>query len=460
MAKATKGEAGHGAHGHAHVDDHGAHGGGGHDDHGGGGHCPPPWIITFADMATLLMAFFVIMLMTAQTDTPKFNAFAAVMRQTFGRVPLDPNDADKGGTSILDLHFGPQSGDPTDELPGGRTQSGDPKTPANNNKDGSTEPQDPAGQAAEALAKAMRDAVAQGELTVQSDAGQVVVRLPSGASPEDAQKIADALAAAAGTEATSTGAATGNAAGDAAGTSGAGPAGVGAAGAGAEGAGAAGAGADAPTDAGKSGADGTDGSTGAPATEGQGAAALPAPDGATAGEAAAAGGTVGGTAAAAAAGVGGTGREQMRAKLAALEAQILLADEMGNGSVSVEQRDGSMVVTIGAGGAFASGSADITPEAQAIIADLEQVSGKAKRIVITGHTDNVPLSGSTYADNWDLAAARASTVLREIKDAGLLADAELVAQSMGDTKPVADNSTAEGREKNRRIEIEIEFASE
>ena len=68
MAKApAKATHGHGAHGHD--DDHGHGGGGDHDDHGGGGHCPPPWIITFADMAVLLMAFFVIMLMTATTDT-------------------------------------------------------------------------------------------------------------------------------------------------------------------------------------------------------------------------------------------------------------------------------------------------------------------------------------------------------------------------------------------------------
>ena len=177
-AKGGKGD----HHDHGHGGGHG--GGGGHDDHGGG-HCPPPWIITFADMSVLLMAFFVIMLMAAETDVPKFNAFASVMRQTFGQVPLDPNDADKGGTSILDLHFGPQSGEQTNDAPATTPQSGDPDIPDSGKAEGVDDPgggasggatpdgqsatsqdgaaasaQDGVDQAAKALAKAMADAVA------------------------------------------------------------------------------------------------------------------------------------------------------------------------------------------------------------------------------------------------------------------------------------------------------------
>ena len=433
MAKPAKNAAGHGhGHGHDHGhDDHGGGHGGGHDDHGGGGHCPPPWIITFADMATLLMAFFVIMLMTAQTDTPKFNAFAAVMRQTFGRVPLDPTSADKGGTSVLDLHFGPQSGEQTNDPPGSRPQSGDPSRP----DDGEGQDQSKGGapdgvdEAAEALAKAMRDAVAQGELTVESDAGKVVVRLPSGAGPEAARKIAEALAGAAGATASEAGAGTGDSAtGDTGAAAGA----------------AGGISGTAPGEAGEEGT-ATDPAEAPDQPGGMGAAA--SPDG------------TGGDADAGPSGAG-KGRGLIRAKMAALEAGLLLESEMAEGSVDIEQRDGSVVVTVGAGGAFASGSADMTAEAQAIIADLQQVSGKATRIVITGHTDNVPLSGSTFRDNWDLAAARAASVLREIEDSGLAPDAELVAQSKGETEPIADNATPEGREKNRRIEIEIEFDEE
>lgn len=402
MAKAAKNAAGHGhdAHAHAAHDDHGDDGG--HGDHGGGGHCPPPWILTFADMAVLLMAFFVIMLMSANTDVPKFNAFAAVMRQTFGRAPIDPNDADKGGTSILDLHFGPQSGEQTNEPPGGKPQSGDPEQPVTETEGNS----DGVDEAAKALAEAMRDAVAQGELTVESDAGKVVVRLPDGSGPEAAQQIADALAQAAGAAQDQAAAPDAAAAGALAG----------------EGAGA------------------TQGDAGQGSelsgTDGQGET-----------------GTESGSAA-------GSGRGLIRAKLAALKAGLLLESQMAEGSVDIEQRDGAVVVTVGAGGAFASGSADMTAEAQEIIARLQQVSQKATRIVITGHTDNVPLSGGEFRDNWELAAARAASVLRAIDESGVVPDAELVAQSKGESEPVADNATPEGREKNRRIEIEIEFEEE
>ncbi|AWB48268.1 flagellar motor protein MotB [Gemmobacter aquarius] len=397
MAKApAKAAHGHAAHGHD--DDHGHGGGGDHDDHGGGGHCPPPWIITFADMAVLLMAFFVIMLMTATTDTPKFNAFASVMRQTFGRVPLDPNDADKGGTSIIDLHFGPQSGEQTNDPPATTPQSGDPSIPDSGKAEGTGNPGGASGEgavdaAAKALAQAMQDAVAKGALTVESDAGSVTVRLPAGASKEDAAKIAQALA---------------------------------------DGAAAAGAAAGAP-------AEGAE--TGAPATGDQsGGVAV---------------GDASGGAPANGAGVG-----MIRAKMAAVKLGMALEEQMADGDVQVEQRDGAVVVTVGAGGAFTSGSADMTSEAQAIIAKLEEMSVKAKRIVVTGHTDNVPLSGSTYRDNWDLASARAASVVREIIESGVVPDAEVVAVSKGDTAPVADNATEEGRQKNRRIEIEIEFDEE
>lgn len=413
MAKALA-KAAHGHDAHGHDDDHGHGGGGDHDDHGGGGHCPPPWIITFADMAVLLMAFFVIMLMTATTDTPKFNAFASVMRQTFGRVPLDPNDADKGGTSIIDLHFGPQSGEQTNEPPATTPQSGDPSVPDSGKAEGVGNPGGASGEgavdaAAKALAQAMQDAVAKGELTVESDAGSVTVRLPAGASKQDAAKIAQALA---------------------------------------DGAAAAGAATGAPAEGAGTGAPSTGERSGGPATGDQSGGVDGDGAGAAIGEA-------GGGAPANGSGVG-----MIRAKMAAVKLGMALEDQMAEGDVQVEQRDGAVVVTVGAGGAFQSGSADMTAEAEAIILKLEEMSGKAKRIVVTGHTDNVPLSGSTFQDNWELASARAASVVRAITESGVVPDAEVVAVSKGETAPVADNATEEGRQKNRRIEIEIEFDEE
>lgn len=416
-----KGAPGKGAHDDDH--DHGGGHHGGHDDHGGGGgHCPPPWILTFADMATLLMAFFVIMLMTSKPDEPKFKAFAASMRQTFGRVPLDDTGSQMGGTSVLDLNFGPQSGEQTNDPPATDPQSGDPDVDQTGRTDG--RPPVPGGatgepseDAARALADAMRTAVADGKVTVQSQAGEVVIRMPEGSSSDEAARVAEALAGAM----------------NAAGADVDGPGG--------DGAGAAGNIAGGTADAG--GAQGPGG-----------AAGIAGSQGARPGEGVGDGGMTG----AQSPGDGGPGGlPGLRAEMAAVKMGTLLGSEIAEGEVKVAQRDGKVYVTLGSGGAFASGSADLSAQARDILKKVELAAGNARTILVTGHTDNVPLTGSTFRDNWELASARAASVVREIEESGMVPDARLVATSMGETEPVADNTTEEGRAQNRRIEIEIQF---
>jgi chemotaxis protein MotB len=151
------------------------------------------------------------------------------------------------------------------------------------------------------------------------------------------------------------------------------------------------------------------------------------------------------------------GSAEVRARLSAAKIGSLLSEEIASGSISVEQRDGRVFVTVGEGGAFSSGSADLTPEAEELVRKLELAADRAVEIAVTGHTDNVPLGGSTFRDNWELASARAASVVRAIEESGLVPNAKLVATSMGETDPIADNSTEEGRAKNRRVEIEIKF---
>ena len=79
-------------------------------------------------------------------------------------------------------------------------------------------------------------------------------------------------------------------------------------------------------------------------------------------------------------------------------------------------------------------------------------------ILVSGHTDNKPLTfGSIYRDNWDLAAARSSSVVQELASSGKLKPDRMKAISYGETQPVASNKDIKGREKNRRIEIEINY---
>ena len=98
---------------------------------------------------------------------------------------------------------------------------------------------------------------------------------------------------------------------------------------------------------------------------------------------------------------------EKKAQEAAEELKVKLQEQIDSGAVSVETRDNKVFVTVGTGGAFPSGSASLTPQAQEIIDQITKVSdGADNSITVAGHTDDVPISfGALYRDNWDLAAA-------------------------------------------------------
>jgi len=82
---------------------------------------------------------------------------------------------------------------------------------------------------------------------------------------------------------------------------------------------------------------------------------------------------------------------------------------------------------------------------------------KAKRIVVEGFTDNVPIGPALkqrFPSNWELSTARATDVVRYLAAKGVPQNL-LAAEGFGDTRPVASNDTPEGRAKNRRVEIVI-----
>jgi len=85
---------------------------------------------------------------------------------------------------------------------------------------------------------------------------------------------------------------------------------------------------------------------------------------------------------------------------------------------------------------------------------LDQSSGL---IYIEGHTDNRPIKTAKFPSNWELGAARATSVLHYLASQKLKAS-RLRAITYGDTKPIADNKTAEGRGKNRRVSIVIKIS--
>lgn len=126
------------------------------------------------------------------------------------------------------------------------------------------------------------------------------------------------------------------------------------------------------------------------------------------------------------------------------------------GKLSVKIVNGRMTVALSADVLFASGSAKLSSDGSKAIKEtaalLSTLSGR--KFQVEGHTDNLPISTASFPSNWELAAARALTVLKTMVDAGL-APENISAASFGDTQPVKSNDTPEERGANRRIAIVI-----
>jgi chemotaxis protein MotB len=392
--------------------------------------CPPvgapAWMATFADMATLLMAFFVLILSFAEFNTPKFKQISGSLNNAFGVQRIVPVVEQPKGTTVISMEFSPSPSPSVtneltqqtteQELPEVEVKTKDQDATAGDEKstDGQSEGQGgekaesgdqaTAGQAmsGDQLASALQDAIQSGEVEVEMAGENVVINFPSEDTTQtDLPSLIDETLTAL---------------------------------------------AEARQASGQAEQEVLFGgleqelaklaTAAKEAAENQGQA-----DTAAAAEQASA------QAAAEAAGV------------AENQLQAALQSELQQGLVEVERRDGKVVVTVGAGGAFSSGKAEITDQAREIMNRISVVSmGAESTITVSGHTDDVPISNTAYRDNWDLAAARASSVVQAMQDTGMVSAGRMKAVSYGETQPVASNSTPEGREENRRIVIEIDFA--
>jgi chemotaxis protein MotB len=104
---------------------------------------------------------------------------------------------------------------------------------------------------------------------------------------------------------------------------------------------------------------------------------------------------------------------------------------------------------------FDSGHAELKPKAFDILKEIaNQVKTLPNEVVVAGHTDNVPIHGGHFASNWELSMARAYAVLKFFQDQGV-DPKRLAGVGYGEFRPIADNSTPEGRAQNRRIDINL-----
>ena len=138
--------------------------------------------------------------------------------------------------------------------------------------------------------------------------------------------------------------------------------------------------------------------------------------------------------------------------------QQKLEQEIRDGKIQISEMKDKLTVTLVDKVLFASGSADVSNEGKLVLDKVIPVlkEVKDKRIQVEGHTDNVQIFSAIkakYPTNWELSAGRATQVVRYLQEAGGIDPKVLSATGYSEYQPVAPNDTAEGKARNRRIEI-------
>jgi chemotaxis protein MotB len=133
----------------------------------------------------------------------------------------------------------------------------------------------------------------------------------------------------------------------------------------------------------------------------------------------------------------------------------VMAPLVKEGKVRVTQSRRGVSIEINANVLFEPGRAELQPQSLAVLrAVAARLRSEPFNLEITGHTDVVPISNSAFASNWELSAVRATSVVRLLADNGIGPE-RLLAIGREASKPIASNATAEGRARNRRVELMI-----
>ncbi len=133
-----------------------------------------------------------------------------------------------------------------------------------------------------------------------------------------------------------------------------------------------------------------------------------------------------------------------------------LHDQIVNGEVEVETRGRKIIIRIREKGSFETASADLQEGYYDVLDEVRGVlREKQGKILVEGHTDNLPIYTARFRSNWELSSARAVTVAQELMK-GDMNPRRFTVSGHADTIALVDNSTAENRARNRRVEIVVQ----
>ena len=153
-----------------------------------------------------------------------------------------------------------------------------------------------------------------------------------------------------------------------------------------------------------------------------------------------------------------TARPSVASQNAALQQQLTssMQKEIDKGMVAVETSGNAVVIRFPEKIAFPPGSDELSDEIMPILKEVSKALEESPgTIMVSGHTDDRPISSKEFRSNWELSTDRAVSVIELLQKLGDIPPERLTAVGYGSTRPLAPNDTPENRARNRRVEITI-----
>jgi len=136
-------------------------------------------------------------------------------------------------------------------------------------------------------------------------------------------------------------------------------------------------------------------------------------------------------------------------------------DEEGlEGSIALRLEERGVVLEIQDQILFDSGEAELRPGAESLLSKVASLLARLpNKVVVEGHTDNIPINTVIFPSNWELSVARSVRVVRFLSEQRGLAPRRFTAIGFGEYQPIVSNQTSEGRARNRRVNIVVSTAA-